>query len=75
MSAVLIVTQIFALWAVIGFISFPLFLIELESTTSAVFFLQKIFHFSFQSNSDLKWTFTSHVEYVLILTIFEFLGS
>lgn len=54
MSAVLIVAQIFALRAVVGFISFSLLLIELEATTAAILLLTSRVRADFNHLKKLK---------------------
>lgn len=59
MTTVLIVAKILALRTVVSFISFPLLVVELESTAAAVFLLKISIFLDFQSI--LHFLFTSQV--------------
>lgn len=73
MTAVLIVAHVFALRTVVCFVSLSLLFSELESTAATIFLLKEIEMKSLSAQKSLM--FTSHVEYVLIFTIFEFRGN
>jgi hypothetical protein len=77
MSTVLVIAQILRLRAVVGLIASPLLLIQLKSSAAAVVFLPdtEIFKYSAGSFCVNIYKLTSQVEYVLIFTILEFLGS